>query len=779
MNIKLVLLALFFASTVAYSQSIKGKLFDAQTKEPLVGAKIEIVESGVFTLSNHEGYFELNAESPVMLRISLIGYETHEVPEAQGSLSLSLSVAINEMQEVVVTANREASLRTESPMAISKITPKMIDETKPTSIYEVVNKTSGVLMVSLNNEQHSMSIRQPITTNGYYLYMEDGIGIRPMGVFNHNALLEINQFAISSIEVVKGPVSSIYGPEAVGGAINFITQRPTAVPSAKIGLQFDQWGYRRLQFGAGGQIKKFGIYVSGLTSLQRDSWMKSSDYDKNIVNVRLEYSFTPRTRLTGTVMYGKYYSQMSGSVDSTSFFSRDYVSTSDFTYRKSEASRSKLIFEHDWNNSSRTMVTVFNRYNKHGQNPSYGIRWTSGQPTARGEINSNDFVSYGVIAQHSQAFQFLNSRLITGGMFDYSPNAYSAYQVDLFAQLRPGGTSVEQYTIDRERPDIQLANYKAIIRNAAGYMQYDVELFKKLRISGGVRYDRMSFTYDNQLDQSSGSKEYSQFTPKIGVTYDLGRSKGLYANYAQGFAPPALTAIFRKRPNTTPAEFYYNLEPAQFQNYEIGGWASFWKNKIYIDVAVYQMNGTNELLNIRQPDNSFDYQSAGKTLHRGIELGVTVKPTSEFFFRWSGTTALHRFENFQVSNKATDAVQNLDGYEMPSAPRWIWNTEFSYYPKWFKNFRTSIEWQYVSGYYQNQVNTVRYEGYTLLNARAGYQWKGIEVFVNVMNVTDALYATNASRGNNATDRTTYTPAAPRTFVMGLQYNFNAKPKNKL
>ncbi|MHA4801728.1 TonB-dependent receptor, partial [Enterococcus faecium] len=80
-------------------------------------------------------------------------------------------------------------------------------------------------MPSYTNEQHGMAIRQPMGTSAYYLYMEDGVPIRPLGIFNHNALLEINQFAISSMEVVKGPVSSIYGPEAVGGAINFIMQR--------------------------------------------------------------------------------------------------------------------------------------------------------------------------------------------------------------------------------------------------------------------------------------------------------------------------------------------------------------------------------------------------------------------------------------------------------------------------------------------------------------------------------------------------------------------------
>jgi outer membrane receptor protein involved in Fe transport len=767
----------------ALAQTIRGQVYDAQTKEPIIGATVLVVGTTTGAATNHQGEFSLAAPAaPCALKVSVVGYQALEVaatPSGQ-PLRIALEPAVGELEEVVVTASREAGLRTESAMAISKLTPKMIDEAKPTSVYEVINKTPGVLMTNLNNEQHSMSIRQPMSTANYYLYMEDGIGIRPMGVFNHNALLEINQFAISSIEVVKGPVSSIYGPEAVGGAINFITQRPTAVPTVRLGLQADQWGYRRLQFGAGARLGKLGVYVGGLTSQQIGSWLANSDYDKTSVNLRLDYHLSPRTRLVGTFMYGKYYSQMSGSVDSVAFYSRQYLSTTDFTYRKSDASRSRLSLERDWAGGGRSFVTLFHRFNEHGQNPSYAIRWAPGASTARGEINSNNFSSYGILAQHSQPFNFLNSKLLVGAMYDYSPNDYWSYQTELAAQLRPDRRSVERYTLVRERPELPIANYSAKLRNSAAYLQYDLEPLPRLRLSAGLRYDRMSFTYDNYLDRSSGGRAYRRFTPKLGATYELAEGRGLYANYSQGFAPPGLTAIFRRRPNpdaNAPAEFYYNLEPAQFQNYEVGGWASLLQNRLYLDLALYQMNGTNELLNIRQPDNSFDYQSAGRTLHRGLEFGFSAKPSRQLWLRWGGTTALHRFEDFQISTRQSDQVRNLAGFEMPQAPRWTWNAELTYYPAWLKGFRAAVEWQRVSGWYQNQINTVRYQGYHLLNFRTGYQWRGLEVFANVMNLTDALYATSSSRGNNPTDRSTFTPSAPRTLVLGVQYNFAAKPKS--
>ena len=780
MNLKIFLQALFLyvCAHAAVAQGIEGSVFDTQTKEPIPGATVQIVSANLGTTTDNNGHFAFNSPvSNAVLRISSVGFSNKEVQIENGkSMKIGLDAATENLQSVVVTGNREATLRTESPIAISKLTPRMIDEAKPTAMYEIVNKVPGVMMVNLGNEQHSMAIRQPFTTNAYFLYMEDGVPIRPMGVFNHNSILEFNQFAISSVEVVKGPVSSIYGPEAVGGAINFITQRPTILPTAKIGVQADQWGYKRIQYGAGGMIGKFGVYVGGFVANQRDAWMKSTDYDKNVINARLEYHFTPSTRLIYTLAYSKYDSQTSGSVDSLAFYSRQYVSTTDFTYRKVNSLRSRLTLEKDWKNGSQTFVTAFARKNEHGQNPNYGIRWTSGQATAKGEINSSDFKSLGILAQHSQRFSFLNSKLITGAVFDFSPSNYWSYQVELAAQLRPDKKSVEKYTIVKERPDIKNADYDADIKNTAAYAQYDFELLPKLRVSAGLRYDRMSFAYTNFLDSTSGSKSYSKVTPKIGATYDLGKGKGIYANYSRGFSPPGLTSVFRKR--TVPAEngdlFYYNLKPAEFNNAEIGGWASLLDNKIYVDLAFYQMNGRNELLNVRLPDNSYDYQSAGKTLHRGVEFGVTYKPTKELFFRFGGTTAIHRYEEFILSNRESDAIKNVNGKDMPSSPRWLWNTEFSYYPKWFKNFRSSVEWQHVASYYQNQINSVKYEGYDILNLRLGYNWKGIELFTNVLNLTDVLYATNATRGNNATDRTTYNAAAPRTFVFGVQYTFTGE-----
>jgi iron complex outermembrane receptor protein len=684
----------------------------------------------------------------------------------------------NTIEEVFVTANKTETKKAEMPVAIHKVSKKTIEETKATSMYELVNKVPGAIMVNLGNEQHSMAIRQPMTTNSYFLYLEDGLPIRPLGIFNHNALLEINQFNLQTIEVVKGPTSSIYGPDAIGGSINLISVNPSLHPSFKIGLQADQFGYRNIAASGSSTFGKLGIHIAGLYADQKDSWMAYSDYKKANINAKLVYQFNNKTKLIGTIFNGNYNSNMFGSVNESTFLDRNYTSQTDFTYRKSEALRTNLTFEKEWNSNSKTSITTYFRDNKLGQNPSYGIRWTTGQTTAKGEINSNNFKSYGALIQQIQNINILKTEAVAGFLYDYSPITYFSNQINLKANLNAGGQTVSNYENLGEN-GVKLADYDSEVKNIAAYIQTKTKLNPDLVLTFGMRHDIMDLSYNNYLNNSNGIQKYESTTFKGGLNFIINKNVGYYINYSEGFTPPGVTSIFRLKPGTggntgIPADFYYNLKPALFRNYEIGGYANLIPNKLTIDYAFYLLNGKNELLNIRQADNSFDYQSAGQTRHKGVEFSLQYNHSKQLQFRIGGTAAQHTFVKFDVSAKPTDALKNLDGFEMPSAPKWSGNSEITYKPNWFPNFRIALECQYVSSYFQDQINTVKYEGYTIFNSRLGYKWRNFEVFTNVLNATDKLYAYNVTRGNTSNSQATYTVAAPRTFMFGLQYSFDLK-----
>lgn len=684
----------------------------------------------------------------------------------------------NTIEEVYITANKTETKKSEMPVAIHKLTKKIIEETKATSMFELVNKVPGALMVNLGNEQHSMAIRQPMTTNSYFLYLEDGLPIRPLGIFNHNALLEINQFNLQNIEVVKGPTSSIYGPDAIGGSINLISVNPSLDPSFKIGLQADQFGYRNIAASGSTTFGKLGVHIAGLYADQKDSWMTYSDYKKANINVKLVYQLNSKTKLIGTIFNGNYYSDMFGAVNEKAFLDRNYTSQTDFTYRKSEALRTKLTFEKEWNSNSKTSITTYFRDNKLGQNPAYGIKWSNGQTTAKGEINSNNFKSYGALIQQIQNINILKTEAVGGLLYDYSPISYFSNQINLKANLNPGGQTVFNYENLGEN-GVKLADYDSEVKNVAAYIQTKTKLNHDLILTFGMRHDIMDLSYDNYLNNSNGNQKYESTTFKGGLNFIINKNVGYYINYSEGFTPPGVTSIFRLKPGTggntgIPADFYYNLKPALFRNYEIGGYANLIQNKLTIDYAFYLLNGKNELLNIRQADNSFDYQSAGQTRHKGVEFSLNYCHSKQLQFRIGGTGAQHTFVKFDVSAKPTDALKNLDGFEMPSAPKWSGNSEITYKPNWFPNFRIAIECQYVSSFFQNQVNTVKYEGYTIFNSRLGYKYKNFEVFTNILNATDKLYAYNVTQANTANAPATYTVAAPRTFMFGVQYCFDLK-----
>lgn len=685
---------------------------------------------------------------------------------------------ITSIEEVFVTANKTATKKTEMPVAIHKLSKKTIEETKATSMYELVNKVPGAIMVNLGNEQHSMAIRQPMTTNSYFLYLEDGLPIRPLGIFNHNALLEINQFNLQNIEVVKGPTSSIYGPDAIGGSINLISVNPSLHPSFKIGLQADQFGYRNIAASGSTTFGKLGVHIAGLYADQKDSWMTYSDYKKANINAKLVYQFNNKTRLIGTIFNGNYYSDMFGTANEKAFWDRNYTSQTDFTYRKSEALRTKLTFEKDWNSNSKTSITTYFRDNKLGQNPAYGIKWSTGQTTAKGEINSNNFKSYGALIQQIQNINILKTEAVAGFLYDYSPITYFSNQINLKANLDTGGQTVSNYENLGEN-GVKLADYDSEVKNIAAYIQTKTKLNHDLILTFGMRHDIMDLSYNNYLNNSNGNQKYERTTFKGGLNFIINKNVGYYINYSEGFTPPGVTSIFRLKPGTggntgIPADFYYNLKPALFRNYEIGGYANLITNKLTIDYAFYLLNGKNELLNIRQADNSFDYQSAGQTRHKGVEFSLNYNHSKQLQFRIGGTTAQHTFVKFDVSAKPTDALKNLDGFEMPSAPKWSGNSEITYRPNWFPNFRIALECQYVSSFFQNQINTVKYEGYTVFNSRLGYKWRNVEVFTNILNATDKLYAYNVTQANTTNAPATYTVAAPRTFMFGFQYCFDLK-----
>ncbi len=743
----------------------KGKIIDAITKEAIIGASVNCCNSKAGCTTNQNGSFTITLkETNPEVQVSFVGYETQTIQLSASDQVISLLPSQSIMQEVVVSANREGVKRSQAPIAIASISAKTLQETKAISFDQVLNKVSGVYMVNLGNEQHQMSIRQPMTTKSLFLYLEDGIPVRTTGLFNHNALLEMNMANVKNIEVIKGPSSSLYGSEAIGGVVNFITLSPTAKPVAKLSLQGNNIGYKRMDGQASFTSGKWGFVLSGYSARKRNSFIEYSDFDKSTVSAKIDYRFTDRTSLSNSLSWMDYYSDMSGSIDSTMFANRSFKSQQTFTYRKVYALRYRSTLTHNWNNKSRTTASIIYRDNSIGQNPAYSFKddyrkvgnaYTGKKDLAHGEINNSSFNSYAFIGQHRHNLNWKNAVFIGGLSADISPSSYKARYI----RIKKDTTS-RKYT-DFESMDSTLTDYSTNINNYAGFLNFEFSPVLKLRVVASIRYDLFHYQFNNHLSPSSFSgspdtiNKFSAISPKAGFTYNFSDKSGIYANYSQGFVPPQVTEMYRgvKVPNLSPSTFY---------NYEVGGWLEVVKNKLSVDFSAYKLDGTNEIISVRLDDGSTENRNTGKTSHKGIELGMNATPMKDINIRFSGAYSEHRFTEF------IEKGNNYNGNEMNGAPRWLHNAEIWYKPSFAKGLRVGAEWQKIGNYYMDPTNTTRYEGYNVFQVRAGYQFKGVEVWVNMMNATNHYYAYNASR---STSSYSYTPAEPRHFNVGVSYDF--------
>ena len=743
---------------LSFAQStISGTVADAETNDPLQGVHIRVEGTTIGVVTDMNGAFRVTADRDItQITVSYIGYKAQTIDVgSQTSLDIRLEPAAVDLQPVIVSASRGSQARKDAPVAIATLTAAKLEESKPTMLYQALNQIPGVHMTNLGSEQHTMSIRQPIQYKALFVYLEDGMPIRPTGIFNHNALIEINMASVGQVEVMRGPSSALYGSNAVGGAINFLTPEPTLGFSGYFNARLDNYGYRRSDFNASNTVGKLGLYAGGYVARQRDGWRDHTDFDKYSITLRADYTISDQTKLSTTFTSNHLDADMTGSLDSTNFFGRGYSSLQTFTQRTVDATRVRTALSHTWNETNSTEVALSWRNNSVGQIPSYRVRNDRFNPTrATGEINDNSFFSYVANVQHKAFFDVLQSALTVGVTGDLSPSTYYADFLEI--QRDADGRYVSYTDLDST-----LTDYDIDLVNTAAYAQFEFTPVENLRVVAAVRHDRIDYDYDNHLPSNAFSgapdetNSFSSTSPKLGFTYDFGRGKGVYANISRGFIPPEVGELYRGVKVPT-------LKPAIFDSREIGGWAALIDGKAYVDVSLYQMDGTNEIITVRNDEGATENRNAGETRHRGIELAGIYNPIRALTFRVGGTYAEHTFIKHQ------EGTTVLDGNDMNGAPKWIVNAEVTYRPPMLPGSRVGLEWQHMDSYYLDTANTGKYGGYDLLFLRFGYEIKGVELWANVENLTDELFA-NVARRSRFGD--SYTPGAARNVVFGVGYNF--------
>lgn len=205
-------------------------------------------ENGVFTLA------EIPEGSYVLLATS-VGYETFRKKIAldgvSGNLLLGISLvpSAEQLDETVVTGTLKPVNRLESPVPVEVYSPTFLKKNPTPSLFEALQNVNGVRPQINCNVCNTGDIHINGLEGPYTLVMIDGMPI-VSGLGTVYGLTGIPNSLIEQIEIVKGPASSLYGSEAVGGLINVITKHAPLAPEFSADAFVTGWGEYNLDVGA-------------------------------------------------------------------------------------------------------------------------------------------------------------------------------------------------------------------------------------------------------------------------------------------------------------------------------------------------------------------------------------------------------------------------------------------------------------------------------------------------------------------------------------------------
>lgn len=398
---------------------------------------------------------------------------------------------------------------------------------------------------------------------GRTLVLLDGVPVNKAdgGSVNWNLLTSGD---IARIEVVKGPGSSLYGGNAMGGSVNIITRKPQKKLSGLAGLEYGTYntigGKLQLAGRLNDSVSK-GFYW-GLNGryLQSDGYITQSEADQAAnpyicksnmkewqAGVKVGYDFKP----------GNY-------------------TEIDFIRFNDRQGTGEKVYMTEGNTTDHDTYHLRGRY--HGENTksnwNASLFYFNEHYKKVNEYMKDDYTLYDV----------LSKRIDLGGLFTYSRNLSSHHLLTTGIDLKQG--SVDAYDMYYTSTDVVYNRGK--INNLGIFAQDEISLLKdKLKVIAGLRYDYAHYFdgafyiddpsgetafMDEYIDSAQTAFTWNALSPKLSAQYMFRGDNRLYVSYARGFRPSVLDDLCRSgRVRGGFKMANPELKPETLDNFELGG----------------------------------------------------------------------------------------------------------------------------------------------------------------------------------------------------------------
>lgn len=764
MKIFLLLTFIVCISNATYAQ-VSGRVTDSKTGEPLVGASVIIPGSTTGTTTDSNGEFKIETASSI--QVSFVGYETVTIQASTKYLHIQLQSSSTQLNELVVSAyeSKRQLLEVAAPIAIME--KKDLLRFDNTTIIPVLNTITGVKLDYYTYGDYRLNIRggalaQPsVHSSGYRMYWND-IPITSASGGNPLGGLDVN--AISNLEIIKGPGSSMYGA-GFGGTMLVTTERAN-IPGTILNTDLMVGGYGTVRATGGVRTDwSKGNLSFQYTHVNSDGYRDMSNTNSNVYNLFGQYYLGSKGTLSYLLNYENRDMNIAGDLDSLTFYT---APTTANTVPPTEFGPDK--------------ITAGLGY-KHRFNENWSL-----SAGANFIDNNGKFIL---------SFPFF-------GVFDKEPSqsllarATASYQkaignstLKFNAGLETGRSSDKGISYDSDFT----TNEDAVITNIneaktdllIGFMHAELLLPQNWIISGGVSYNRYKYNVESGTNTPAPLKfktTVEDAAPRVSVLKKI-NTISVYTSLSGGFSPPA-AGIFNDFLNVD-GSVNDDLKAGKGTNWEIGSRGSTKNGFLFYDVTYYQQRIKDAIISrlfeISPGVNAERKTNAGEVSQQGIEAlaGLNLATGDNSFWKGTQVRIGYTFNDYtyeDYSTFTTEFDQNFDpiyvpvdysGKDIPGTFRhaWLAVLDIKTKPGIYCNFSLNT---YSDTYLTNE-NTSKAEAYQLMNVKVGWnkflgagKWQ-VHPYVGVNNLGDELYS--ALTAYNSTFGGFFNPGYRRQLYAGL------------
>lgn len=264
------LLATFLLSLNAVAQNYLLKGTVLYEGEPVEFANVYVKGLSTGAVTDASGGFSISIAKTgtFTLQASMVGFQTAQqvvkIPNANtSSLVFTLEEMDGGLDEVVVSGTMQEVSKLDSPVPVEVYSANFFRANPTPSVFESLQNVNGVRPQINCNVCNTGDIHINGLEGPYTMVLIDGMPI-VSGLATVYGLTGIPQALIDRVEVVKGPASTLYGSEAVGGLINVITKKPDTAPVFSTDFFATGWGEMNLDLGV---RSNWGDKIQSLTGI--------------------------------------------------------------------------------------------------------------------------------------------------------------------------------------------------------------------------------------------------------------------------------------------------------------------------------------------------------------------------------------------------------------------------------------------------------------------------------------------------------------------------------